>query len=195
CEGHRYLKGRQVARDRDWHDTTHFKGGWLKASTAILPLSASFYVWPPVGGTFQFQTFILTTSLEIWRKTIFGGEGGCWRGKWGGLFWATSLEKIFGGVIAIISFRPGGWMQQSAVPRCAILSVRSTGGIGCETPRVHHAARRRGSLVAVMCNKTQPHTGRSQSARGNADTATIRPIRVNSMSLRRARLAPPRLNQ
>ena len=23
-------------------------------------------------------------------------------------FWATSLEKIFGGVIAIISFRPGG---------------------------------------------------------------------------------------
>ena len=45
-------------------------------------------------------------------------------------FWATSWEKIFGGVIAIISFRPGGWMQQSAVPRCAILSVRSTGGIG-----------------------------------------------------------------
>src|SRR6516225_1709285 len=45
-------------------------------------------------------------------------------------FWATSLEKIFGGVIAIISFRPGGWMQQSAVPRCAILSVGSTGGIG-----------------------------------------------------------------
>ena len=50
--------------------------------------------------------------------------------KWGGLFWVTSLEKIFGGVIAIISFRPGGWMQQSAVPRCAILSVGSTGGIG-----------------------------------------------------------------
>ena len=43
--------------------------------------------------------------------------------KWGGLFWATSLEKIFGGVIAIISFRPGGWMQQSAVPMCAMLSV------------------------------------------------------------------------
>jgi hypothetical protein len=40
------------------------------------------------------------------------------------------LEKIFGGVIAIISFCPGGWMQQSAVPRCAILSVGSTGGIG-----------------------------------------------------------------
>ena len=34
-------------------------------------------------------------------------------------FWATSLEKIFGGVIVIISFRPGGWMQQSAVPMAA----------------------------------------------------------------------------
>ena len=85
---------------------------------------------PPVGRTFWFQIFIQAPSPEIWRETIFGSEGGCWRGKWGGLFWATSLEKIFGGVIAIIPFRPGGWMQQSAVPRCAILSVGSTGGIG-----------------------------------------------------------------
>jgi len=53
-----------------------------------------------------------------------------WRGNGVACFWATSLEKIFGGVIAIISFRPGGWMQQSAVSRCAILSVGSTGGIG-----------------------------------------------------------------
>jgi len=93
-------------------------------------LPPNLYMGPPVGGTFWFQIFIQASSPEICRKTIFGGEGGCWRGKWGGLFWATSLEKIFGGVIAIISFRPGGWMQQSAVPRCAILSVGSTGGIG-----------------------------------------------------------------
>src|SRR5215468_5454110 len=53
-----------------------------------------------------------------------------WRGNGVACFWATSLEKIFGGVIAIISLRPGGWMQQSAVPRRAILSVGSTGGIG-----------------------------------------------------------------
>src|SRR5215472_18797472 len=53
-----------------------------------------------------------------------------WRGNGMACFWVTSLEEIFGGVIAIISFRPGGWMQQSAVPRCAILSVGSTGGIG-----------------------------------------------------------------
>src|SRR6516164_5477641 len=93
-------------------------------------LPPNLYMGPPVGGTFWFQIFIQASSPEICRKTIFGGEGGCWRGKWGGLFWATSLEKIFGGVIAIISFRPGGWMQQSAVPRCAILSAGSTGGIG-----------------------------------------------------------------
>jgi len=34
-------------------------------------------------------------------------------------FWATSLEEIIAGVIAIISLRPRGWMQQSAVPKCA----------------------------------------------------------------------------
>src|SRR5262249_57984656 len=36
-----------------------------------------------------------------------------WRGNGVACFWATSLEEIIGGVIAIISFRPGGWMQQS----------------------------------------------------------------------------------
>ena len=104
--------------------------GAARAARPHFVLPPNLYVGPPVGGTFWFQIFIQAPSPEIWRKTIFGGEGGCWRGKWGGLFWATSLEKIFGGVIAIISFRPGGWMQQSAVPRCAILSVGSTGGIG-----------------------------------------------------------------
>src|SRR5262249_54388865 len=49
----------------------------------------------PVGGTFWFQIFIQAPSSEIWRKPICGGEGGCWRGKWGGLFWATSLGKNF----------------------------------------------------------------------------------------------------
>src|SRR5215472_7828381 len=103
---------------------------------------------PPVGGTFWFQIFIQASSPEIWRKTISGGEGGCWRGKWGGLFWATSLEKIFGGVIAIISFRPGGWMQQSAVPRCAILSEAREAS-GSETARVHHGARQRSGRLAA----------------------------------------------
>ena len=84
---------------------------------------------PPGGRARENRKFIQAPSPEIWSETISGGEE-VLAGKWGGLFWATSLKKIFGGVIAIISFRPGGWMQQSGVPRCAILSVGSTGGIG-----------------------------------------------------------------
>jgi hypothetical protein len=91
-------------------------------------LPPTFIIGPPVGGTFWFQIFIQAPSPEIWSETISGGQEAL-AGKWGRLFWATSLKKIFGGVIAIISF-PGGWMQQSAVPTCAILSVGSTGGIG-----------------------------------------------------------------
>src|SRR5215467_9815696 len=81
-----------------------------------------------VGGTFWFQIFIQAPSPEIWRKTIFG-EGGCWRGSGVACFWATSLEEIIGGVTAIVSFRPGGWMQQSAVPVCYPFG-REHGGIG-----------------------------------------------------------------
>jgi hypothetical protein len=66
-------------------------------------------------------------------------------------FWATSLEKIIGGVTAIVSYRSGGWMQQSAVPRCAILSVGSTGVTSSEAARVHIACRRcGGSPFAVV---------------------------------------------
>src|SRR5215468_475274 len=54
-----------------------------------------FMCGPPVGGTFWFQIFIQAPSPEIWRKTISGAEGGCWRGKWGGLFWATSFGKNY----------------------------------------------------------------------------------------------------
>ena len=98
-------------------------------ASLILSCRRTSIMNPPVGGTFWFQIFIQAPSPEIWSETISGGEE-VLAGKWGGLFWATSLEKIFDGVIAIISLRPGGWMQQSTVPRCAILSVGSTGGIG-----------------------------------------------------------------
>src|SRR5262249_31082571 len=37
----------------------------------------------------------------------------------------------------------------SAGPRCAILSVGSTGTLGSETAQVHHAARRRGGGMAA----------------------------------------------
>src|SRR5215467_3484170 len=49
----------------------------------------------PVGGTFWFQIFIQASSPEIWRKTISGGEGGCWRDKWGGLVLGYLLGKNF----------------------------------------------------------------------------------------------------
>src|SRR5262249_16917829 len=93
------------------------------AARRVCDSGSSDVIWPPVGGTFWFQILIQAPSPEIWRKTIFGGEGGCPRGKWGGLFWATSLEKIFGGVIAIISFRPGDWC--SSLPCRGVLSFRS----------------------------------------------------------------------
>jgi hypothetical protein len=47
---------------------------------------------PPGGKTFQFQTFILAPSLEIWVK-IFSCEEGCSRGR-GWPVWATSFEKM-----------------------------------------------------------------------------------------------------
>src|SRR6516165_11422961 len=96
CEGYLYLEGDQVARDRDWHGPSHLKRAWLKASTAILPLSPSFLcVAPGVGGSFWFQIFIQAPFPEIWSGTISGAEGGCWRGKWGGLFLGCLLEKNF----------------------------------------------------------------------------------------------------
>src|SRR6516165_7747116 len=58
-------------------------------------LLPNVYVAPPVGGTFWFQIFIQAPSPEIWRKTVSGGEGGCWRGKWGGLFLGCLLGKNF----------------------------------------------------------------------------------------------------
>src|SRR6516164_9690902 len=102
----------------------------------------------PGGRARENRKFIQAPSPEICSETISGGEE-VLAGKWGGLFLGYLLGKIFGGVIAIISIRPGGWMQQSAVPRCAILSVGSTGGAGSETARLRYAARQRGCCVAA----------------------------------------------
>ena len=106
-------------------------------------------MWPPVGGTFWFQIFIQASSPEICRKTISGAEGGPGGEMGWPVFGLPPWKKIIGGVIAIISFRPGGWMQQSTVPRCAILSVGSTGDTSCEAARLHWAYRRRGGDMAA----------------------------------------------
>src|SRR5262245_45039323 len=89
-------------------------------------LPPNVHVAPPVGGLFGFKFSSRPHPRKFGQKRFLAVRRS-WRGKWGGLFWATSLEKIFGGVIAIISFRPGGWMQRCAVPRCAILSVGKHG--------------------------------------------------------------------
>src|SRR5262245_64801592 len=85
-------------------------------------LPPNLYNETPGRGTFWFQIFIQAPSPEIWSETISGGEE-VLAGKWGGLFLGYLLGKNIGGVIAIISLCSGGRMQQSAVPRCAILSV------------------------------------------------------------------------
>src|SRR5262245_13066480 len=103
-------------------------------------LPPNLYMGPPVGGTFWFQIFIQAPSPEIWSETISGGEE-VLAGKWGSLFLAYLLGKNFRRRDRDHLVPPGGWTQQSAVPRCAILSVGSTGGIGSETPRVHNVAR------------------------------------------------------
>jgi hypothetical protein len=78
-------------------------GGASREANLIFVLPPNVYVGPPVGGTFWFQIFIQAPSPEVWRKTISGGEGGCWRGSGVACFGLPPLEKIIGGVTAIVS--------------------------------------------------------------------------------------------
>src|SRR5215468_6685357 len=47
-----------------------------REANLIFVLPPNVYVGPPVGGTFWVRIFIQAPSLEIWRKTISGAEGG-----------------------------------------------------------------------------------------------------------------------
>ena len=83
----------------------------------------------PGRGTFRSQRFIQTSSPEIWcevflvLREVAGPE-------MGGLFWATSLEKIIGGVTAIVSY--------AQVDRCSSL-LRSE---ACYPPSRKHGRHR-----------------------------------------------------
>src|SRR5262249_30070114 len=57
CEGRGHLEGGEVARDRDRHGPSHLKRAWLKALTAILPLSPSFLCVAPEWGDFLVSNF------------------------------------------------------------------------------------------------------------------------------------------
>src|SRR6516162_9622884 len=148
-EGCGYFEGGQVARDRDWHGAAHLKRAWLKALTAILPLSPSFLcVAPRVGGTFWFQIFIQAPSPEIWSETISGGEE-VLAGKWGGLFMGYLLGKNFRRRDRDSS-RAAQEDGCSSLPCRGMLSFRSGAreASGSETPRVHNVAWWCGGVAA-----------------------------------------------
>src|SRR5215813_11262637 len=97
-------------------------GGAGREANLIFVLPPNVYVGPPpVGGLFGFKSssrrhprkFGVNRFLVV--REVAGGEMG-WP-----VFGLPPLEKIIGGVTAIVSCRPGGWIQQSTVPRCAIL--------------------------------------------------------------------------
>jgi hypothetical protein len=68
-------------------------------------------------------------------------------GKKGSLFLGYLLGKNFPRLTAIVSYRPGGWQQHRA--EACYTSGRKHGEVlGSETARLHHAARRRGSVAA-----------------------------------------------
>jgi hypothetical protein len=97
-------------------------GGAGRGPTSFL---SCHYVGPPVGGLFGFRFSFRPhpRKFGVKRFLVVREVAGAVSGV--ACFWTTSLEKIIGGVIAIVSYCPGGWTQQSAVPRCAILSVGS----------------------------------------------------------------------
>src|SRR6516164_5804047 len=119
----------------------------------------------PWGRARENRKFIQASSPEIWSETISGGEQ-VLAGKWGGLFWATSLEKIFGGVIAIISFRQEDGC--SSLPCRGVLSFRleARETLAIETPRIHHAGRRHGGRMAARGARA---AGRADATHRRAD--------------------------
>src|SRR5215468_59765 len=91
-------------------------GGAGREANLIFVLPSNVYVGPPVGGLFGFK---FSSRHHPWKFGVkrFLVLREVLARKWGGLFWAASLEKMICGVTAIISFRPDGWMQQSTVPK------------------------------------------------------------------------------
>ena len=90
--------------------------------------------------------------------------------KWGGLFWATSLEKIIGGVTAVISFRQEDGC--STLPCRGVLSFRlgAREASGSETPRVHNVAQWCGGMAACGVRAAGGDAGDWVHARAERET-------------------------
>src|SRR6516165_9803170 len=90
------LHGAHRDRNAGWRCRSG-RAAWWRGPRAnlIFVLPPNVYVGHPVGGTFWFQIFIQASSPKTCFETISGGEGGCWRGKWGGLFLGYLLGKNF----------------------------------------------------------------------------------------------------
>src|SRR5262249_2966397 len=74
---------------------------WLDEGSSSSPTVCYGAVDPPVGGLFgfKFSSRPHPWKFAVKRFLVLREVAG---GKWGGLFWATSLEKIIGDVTAIV---------------------------------------------------------------------------------------------
>src|SRR6516162_2900895 len=124
---------------------------------------------PPGGGRAKIENSSRRHPRKSGQKRFLAVRRS-WRGKWGGLFWATSLEKFFGGVIAIISFRPVDGC--SSLPCRGMLPFRSEAreASGSETARVHHAGRGLGYSIAARQGRGRGLGGGLRSIRQSATT-------------------------
>src|SRR5262249_13205780 len=116
------------------------------------------YMGPPVGGLFSFKFSSRPHPRKFGLKRFLAVRKVLAR-KWGACFWATSLQKISSGVIALISFRLTWDGCGSLLPCGGVLSFQSEAreASGRETARVHHCTRRRGRVAARGAGAAERH--------------------------------------
>src|SRR6516162_9522548 len=121
---------------------------WAARPTSFCLAAEPLYGTPGAGGLFGFKFSSRPHPRKFGQKRFLAVRRS-WRGNGVACFWATSLKKIFGGVIAIISFRQEDGC--SSLASRGVLSFRSGAreASGSETPRVHNVARRCSRRVAA----------------------------------------------
>jgi len=151
CEGCGHLEGGEVARDRDWHGPSHLKRAWLKASTAILPLSPSFLcVAPGCGWIGNGQPhFVLPPNLYKVPPPRGGGLRRRGRRR-PGLPVMSVLDRKGIGPVRILDGRPLPRPQTKLAVEL-VVEVRAPLAVGAPhalLPPVHHRIVRRAVAAA-----------------------------------------------